>query len=132
MRKRTVEEYLQTPYRIIDILPERVPENSGGQVFAIEKYWRSEPNRTAVKQKHVSLILKLNCYRSISLDEGKTLNPSPDRIAEAVGTERAVIMLDDSMIIAEPDDHYMTLYHPDEALLNLIRTLAAGEGLYVW
>lgn len=132
MSRMTVEELLQTPYWIIDILPGQVPADSSGQYFAIEEYWMSEPHRTAVKQKQIDLILKLNCYRSLSLDEGKTPNPSPDRIAEAIQRERAVILLDDAMIISEPDDHYMALYNPDEKLLTLIRTLAAGEGLYVW
>ena len=132
MSRMTVEELLLAPYWIIDILPGQVQENSPGQYFSIAEYWLTEPRRTEVKRKQINLILKLNCYRSLSLDEGKTLNPSPDRIAETVGKERAVVLLDDSMIIAEPDDHYMTLYHPDGELLSLVRTLAAGEGLYVW
>lgn len=132
MGRMTVEDYLQTPCWIIDILPARVPENSPGQYFAIEKHWRAEGQRTEIRQRMIRLILKMNCYRSLSLDEGKTLNPPPERIAEAIEKERAVILLEDALIIAEPEDHYMTLWHPDDALLEQIRTLAAGEGLYVW
>ena len=40
--------------------------------------------------------------------------------------------IDDAMIVSEPDDTYLTLYHPDDELLELVRTIAAGEGLYVW
>ena len=29
-------------------------------------------------------------------------------------------------------DTYMTLYTPDKKLLELVRTLASGEGLFVW
>ena len=36
------------------------------------------------------------------------------------------------MLLSEPDDTHMTLFHPDEELLNLVKTLAVGEGLYVW
>ena len=36
------------------------------------------------------------------------------------------------MILSEPDDTHLTLFNPDEALLELMMTLAAGEGLYVW
>ena len=132
MGGKTVEELLQAPYWIIDILPGRVPKNSPGQYFAVEAYYLAEPRRTAVRRKQVDLILKLNCYRSITLDGGKTMNPTPDRIAEVIGKERAVILLDESMIISEPEDHTMTLYNPDGPLLDLVRTLAAGEGLYVW
>ena len=42
------------------------------------------------------------------------------------------LMLEDSMILSEPDDTHMTVFNPDEETLKLIRTLAAGEGLYVW
>ena len=41
-------------------------------------------------------------------------------------------MTGDSMILSEPDDTHMTLVNPDSGLLELIRSLAAGEGLYVW
>ncbi len=132
MNEWTVEALLQTPYWIIDILPERVPENSPGQYFAIAEYYRKEPRRADIRRKMINLILKLNCYRSLSLDEGKAVNPSPERIAETVEAGRAVILLEDALLIAEEDDHYMTLYHPDKALLELISALAAGEGLFVW
>lgn len=29
-------------------------------------------------------------------------------------------------------DHYMTLYNPDEELLELVRQCAGAEGLFVW
>ena len=130
--KRTVEELLQEPYVIIDILPRRVPENSPGQYFAVEKYFRNEPQVSVVKQKHIDLILKLNCYRDISADEWENVNPPPEQIAEAMRREPVMIMTGDSMFCSEPDELYMTLYHPDGGLLSLVRTLAAGEGLYVW
>ena len=37
--QKTVEELLQCPYWIIDILPSQVPEDSPGQYFAVEKYF---------------------------------------------------------------------------------------------
>ncbi len=30
------------------------------------------------------------------------------------------------------DDHYMTIYNPDEDLLELVRQCAHAEGLFVW
>ena len=85
-----------------------------------------------MKQKHIDLILKLNCYRDISADEWETVNPPPEKLAEAMHREPVMIMTGDSMFFSEPDDLCMTLYHPDGELLSLVRTLAAGEGLYVW
>ena len=41
-------------------------------------------------------------------------------------------MIDDAMIMSEPDDTHMTLFEPDDALLALVTALAAGEGMFVW
>ena len=128
----TIDELLETQYWVIDILPEQVSAGAPGQYFAIERYWL-EPSRLAtVKRKHLDLILKLNCYRSVSLDDEETVNPDPERIEEAVLNRYVCILTGDSMIISEPDDLCLTLYYPDEQLLELIRPLAAGEGLFVW
>ena len=129
--KMTIEELLQTPYWIIDILPAQVPADSSGQYCAVEKYFLEE-HLSAIKQKHLSLILKLNCYRDISIDEETEVNPSPARIAGEMTARYLYFMVGDAMILSEPDDTHLTVFHPDEALLELIRTLAAGEGLYVW
>ena len=128
----TIDELLETQYWVIDILPEQVSAGAPGQYFAIERYWL-EPSRLAtVKRKHLDLILKLNCYRSVSLDEEETVNPGPKRIEEAVLNRYVCILTGDSMIISEPDDLCLTLYNPDEQLLELLRQLATGEGLFVW
>ncbi len=79
--KRSIEKLLQTPYWIIDILPAQVPAESAGQFFAVEKYFLEPERIREIKQKHINLVLKLNCYRSISIDEETTANPSPERIA---------------------------------------------------
>lgn len=129
---RSIEELLQTEYWIIDILPKQVPKNCSGQYFEIEKYYLTEPRLTEIKEKHIHVILKLNCYKDLSLDEWKTINPPPDVIAEEMRKRYLNIMADDAMIISEPDDTHMTVFNPDEQLLELLRTISAGEGLFVW
>ena len=42
------------------------------------------------------------------------------------------IMIDESMILSEPDDTHLTVFNPDLQLLELIRKMASGEGLFVW
>ena len=130
--KKSIDELLQTPCWIIDILPEQVPKDSPGQLFAVEEYYLEEERLAAVKQKHINVILKLNCYRDISLDEGTAVNPSPERIAGEMRRRYLYVMTGDSMILSEPDDTHMTVFNPDEKLLELIKALAAGEGLFVW
>ena len=130
--RKTIEELLEMRYWIIDILPKQVPKDSPGQYFAVEEYFLKEPRISAIKRKHVSVILKLNCYRDISLDDETAVNPSPEAISEAMRGRYVCIRVDDSMIVSEPDCTYMTLYNPDEQLLGLITALAKGEGLFVW
>ena len=129
---RTIEELLQTQYWIIDILPKQVPAYSPGQYFAVEKYYLEKERFTVIKEKHINVILKLNCYRDVSIDEETEVNPSPERIAEEMRLRFLYIMIGDSMILSEPDDTSMTVFDPDDDLLELIRQIAAGEGLHVW
>ena len=130
--EKTIDELLQLPCWIIDILPEQVPADGPGQYFAVERYFLEPSRLAAVKESHVRTILKLNCYRSLSLDEGTKRNPPPEEIAEAIRTRHVCLLTDDALIASEPDELYLTVYDPDEPLLDLLRALAAGEGLYLW
>ena len=128
--EKNVDELLQKPYWIIDILPEQVPGDSPGQFFEIERFFLERNNLTSIKQKHISVLLKLNCYYQISIDG--EVNPSPERIVDAVMERSLQIIVDDAMIASEPDDLYMTVYNPDEKLIKLITAISSGEGLFVW
>ena len=130
--KKTVEELLQCPYWIIDIMPSQVPADSPGQYFAVEKYFLQGDRLEALKQKHINLILKLNCYRDISIDDENVINPLPEHIADQMKKRSLYIMTGESMILSEPDDTHLTVFNPDPQLLELIRQLASGEGLFVW
>ena len=129
---RSIEELLEKPYWILDILPKQVREDSPGQFFAVERYFLEPSRLSAVKENHVRTILKLNCYRSLSLDEGTETNPPPEEIAKAVRTRHVCLLVDDAMIVSDPDELYLTVYDPDESLLTLLTALAVGEGLYLW
>ena len=41
-------------------------------------------------------------------------------------------MLGNAMILSEPDDTHLTVFNPNKELLDLIRAVAASEGLFVW
>ena len=130
--RKTIEELLETPYWVADILPEQVKSNSAGQYFSVERYLMREPRRTEVKRRHAELVLKLNCYYDVSLDEETEHNPPPERIETAVLSRHVCVLLGDSLIISDPDDTNLTIYNPDERLLSLLDKLCAGAGLYLW
>ena len=127
--QKTTEELLERPFWVIDLLPEQVPADGEGQFFAVEKYFIDKERLAAIKQKHVSLILKLNCYYSISA-EGET-DPPPEKVAGMIYGRHTCLRAGDALIMSDPDDTYLTVYNPGRKLLALVRKLARGEGLYV-
>ena len=66
------------------------------------------------------------------MNEEKNYIEEAKRIAEEMRLRYLYIMAGDSMILSEPDDTSMTVFNPDDDLLELIRQIAAGEGLHVW
>lgn len=124
-----IDKLLNTPYWVIDILPAQVPKDSPGQYFTIEDHFLKD-QIAEIKQKHINIVLKLNCYRDISIEE--KLNPPPEEISGIMRERYVYIMIGNSMILSEPDDTHLTLFNPHEELLSLIRSLSLWEGLFVW
>ena len=127
-----IEELLQFPYWIVDILPSQVPEGSPGQYFTVENYFLQGNRIEEIKQKHINLILKLNCYRDISIGDETVINPLPEHVADEMKKRYLYIMIGESKILSEPDDTHLTVFNPDTELLELIRQIASGEGFFVW
>ena len=126
-----IEELLEKPYWVIDILPEQVPEKSGGQFFAVEAWFLKDP---ALRRKQTDFLLKLNCYYDLTIvrEDEEIRNPKPEELASLVGCEYLNILVgEDALLSADHTDIYMTLYNPDERLLGLAEKLASAEGLFV-
>ena len=134
----TIDDYLEKPYWLIDILPKQVPANSRGQYFKIERYWLEQPQLGRICHKFASLLMKLNCYYDVSIvdaDGAASVSLQPESLEEMLTGGDAVYMVIDSenaMIGFNGDDHYMTLYNPSNELLELVSLLASSEGLFVW
>ena len=127
-----VEELLRMPCWIIDVLPERVPAESPGQYFSVEKYYLQDP---ALRQKQLNIILKLNCYYDLTLmaENQEIRNPAPAEWAGRIGRKYLSVQISkDALITADHTDTYMTVFTVDEEILMMIRKLAAAEGLFVW
>ena len=126
-----INTLLKEQYWIIDILPEQVPENAKGQYFAVEKYFMRGENLAVIQEKKTNIILKINCYYDI-LVEGMGDNPDPESLSKSIRKRELNILTGNSLIVTDPDDTHMTLYNPDQKLLELMRTIAMAEGLFVW
>lgn len=140
-----IDELLEKPYWIVDILPEQVAKDSAGQYFAIEQYYLNEPQNSELRKKYANLVLKLNCYYDIILLDDFTqdyeygdLNPEPDKLVRyfvgdhVKNSVRIIVKNENTLIVSNKDDTYLTVYNPVEHVLTLIRRLASAEGLYVW
>ena len=139
----TIDELLLTPYRVIDILPERVPENSPGQYSAVERYFLKDK---ALRRRQAELLLKLNCYYDLTFvlprpdgTEEEIFNPAPETVTKLVGREYLCVLIGgevpgvpEALITADRADAYMTVYHAEGRLLDLIHKLTEAAGLFLW
>ena len=140
IRPDTIETLLEKPYWLIDILPKQVPAGSAGQYFEAERYFLSRLDE--ISRKFAQVIIRLNCYFDLRVSiDGETwiLNESPEvlvrRFEDSAASHSPLSVLvgsGDALITFSGDDHYMTLYNPDEELLELVRQCAQAEGLFVW
>ena len=138
----TIEEYLNKPYWVIDILPKQVPADSRGQYFRIEKYFLKHPQIDVIYRKFTNILLKLNCYEDIDMshdgDEWIT-NPDPHELEAALLKSMAdrqmfyiILKSADVLITVSGDYTYMTVYNPKEETVELIGSLVGSEGLFIW
>ena len=137
-----VEELLEGPCWIVDILPEQVSADAAGQYAAVERYFRQRPRIVPLRRRYAELLLRLNCYfdMAASFDSGASwkTNPEPENFAERVaglsGKDflRAVFPWQNAMIDYDHNDTCLTVYDPGAALLDKVRALAMAEGLFVW
>ncbi len=135
-----IEALLEKPYWVVDFLPSRVPENSGGQFFAAEQYFLKSFRGDELRRKFADFLLKLNCYYAFRVcrddETDGTDNPDPEVFAEWIlqnkGTVSIILPEEGSLITLSSDDTHMTVFDPSADLLARIRTLAGVDGLFVW
>ncbi len=132
---------------IIDILPQQVPYNSGGQYGAVERYFLQKPGIFLLRCKYAELMIRLNAYyaMNVSYDTGASweTDPEPEDFVRKVSGLRPDQYLCVSFpavdLAFEMDSTvtYMSFYLPEreeepEGLLDMIRQLAAAAGVFCW
>lgn len=136
-----IEELLDQPCWVVDILPEQVPVDAPGQFFAVEEYFLKPPQMAALHRKFAEILLKLNCYFDFSLGtaggDDWVRNPDPEVLVSTLCNETDIWTIciyfeaENALIYINCDDIYFTVYHPTDHLLDLIRKLAGAERLFV-
>jgi len=62
---------------VVDMLPERVPQDCGGSYFAVDDYWYESGAREALSEGFFNIVLKLSCYYGLEVFDGEELLPLP-------------------------------------------------------
>lgn len=136
---KIVERLLEKPYWVIDFLPMQVPQDGGGQFFAVEQYYMHEQHER-LRQQFADVLLKLNCYHDLHVYYGDewVKNPEPATLVEwltdALKHSHLCALIDDgtALITASGGDTNMTIYNPSPDLLELLGKLATASGLFLW
>ena len=127
-----LERILEAPCFILDILLGRVPRRKAKEYAELEKeYLHTEE----LEKKFFNVLMKLRCYYDLKIvlpDGEETDDITVADLKESVGRKYLQILVEDSLIVSDPDDTNLTVYNPDERLLSLLETLCMGEGLYLW
>ena len=135
---KKVEELLEKPYQVIDILPERVPEEAPGRYFAVERYYLEPAKFTDIRKRFADIVIKLYCYYDLSVLLGDAdeplIDPEPKQLANWIesGTLHMCILVgEDSLLMISTDDLYMTVFNADEPLTRLLDLLSRANGLFL-
>ena len=141
-RDAQIEQLLEKPWWIMDILPVQVPAGAQGQYSAVERYFLQPEQKSALYRKYAHILMKLNCYYDleVSFDAGDSWqkNPDPEDFADKLtqlsgrGYLRVLIESSGTMMDLDTGDTWMTIYDPSPEILELLCKLAGSEGLFIW
>ena len=136
--REKVEELLEKPYRVIDILPEQVPAETPGRYFAVERYYLEPARYADIRKRFADIVIKLYCYYDLSVLLGDAdeplVDPEPEQLADWIESAKqhmCILIGNDSLLMISTDDLYMTLFNADDSLTARIELLAKVEGLFV-
>ena len=111
-----VEELLTKDVYIVDYLPRTVPQNSGGQYFDVEYYYRV----------------------CIPWDGGWVDQPNPELIDHIIaeimdchsGTLTCLFPDELALLVFDWDCLNLSIYHPSAEMQQLLAPIAVSEGLF--
>jgi len=140
MKVSTIEELLDQPYMIIDILPYRVDARHGSNYFEFEKFFIKSSEYTILRKKFLNIILKLSCYFDILAyicAKGAEISaPSPQKLEELILTDEKLVYIiineESSLISIDSTDTNMTVFSRSEKLKEILNLLVQSEGLFMW
>ena len=134
-----IEALTAQPYWIVDILPKQVPPDRSRQYATEEKWFLKEENLRKIRTAQAEVLIKLNCYfdlNAVGFEEETDIPITPEQLERMIAKGKGVLQIAaepaETLITLDHGDTYFTVYSTSEELLELLRKLAEGSGLYVW
>jgi hypothetical protein len=135
-----VDDLLQKPYSVIDLLPSQVSADADGQFFAVEPLLLEAQRGAELRRRFASVLLMVNCYHDLVVFRGESergkVNPRPEKLEKWVMRNREHLCIalpsEQALIVVPTDSTCMTLYNPMPRLVKEVRTIASACGLFVW
>ena len=138
----TVERLLEDDYWIIDILPSQIPIEKQAEYRALTDEYFESGKVAQLHRRCADILTMINSrFKTAMLcmpEDEWTISPDDVAVKDAVihHTERGCVDLllpeEETLISLQAEDLYITVYHPTEELLSLLRQAVSESGFYIW
>ena len=138
----TVERLLEDDYWIIDILPSQIPIEKQAEYRALTDEYFESGKVAQLHRRYADILTMINSrFKTAMLcmpEDDWTISPHDNAVKDAVihHTERGCVDLlipeEDTLISLQAEDLYITVYHPTEEILSLLRKAVSESGFYIW
>ena len=138
----TVERLLEDDYWIIDILPSQIPIEKQAEYRALTDEYFESGKVAQLHRRYADILTMINSrFKTAMLcmpEDEWTISPHNNDVRDAVmhHTERGCVDLllpeEETLISLQAEDLYITVYHPTEELLSLLRQAVSESGFYIW
>ena len=138
----TVERLLEDDYWIIDILPSQIPIEKQAEYRALTDEYYESGKIAQLHQRYADILTMINSRFKTDMlcmpEDEWTISPDDVAVKDAVihHTERGCVDLllpeEETLISLQAEDLYITVYHPTEEILSLLRQAVSESGFYIW
>ena len=138
----TVERLLEDDYWIIDILPSQIPTEKQAEHRALTDEYFESGKVAQLHRRYADILTMINSrFKTAMLcmpEDEWTISPDDVAVKDAVihHTERGCVDLllpeEETLISLQAEDLYITVYHPTEEILSLLRQAVSESGFYIW
>ncbi len=138
----TVERLFEDDYWIIDILPSQIPIEKQAEYRALTDEYYESGKIAQLHRRYADILTMINSrFKTAMLcmpEDEWTISPDDVAVKDAVihHTERGCVDLllpeEETLISLQAEDLYITVYHPTEEILSLLRQAVSESGFYIW